>query len=136
MLPPEKLDVVIDNIGVPLSGINLALGDPSMISTADGEMLVALKPNHHPTADYVRALRRDLRDFFPRATFFFLPADIATQVLNFGASAPIDVRLAGPIGNRSKNLEIAREFARRFEVIPGGVDGPLGAGRDTPEALA
>src|SRR5437879_8584613 len=121
IVPPEALDFVIDNIGVPGSGINLALGDPSMISTADGEMLVALKPNHHPTADYVRALRRDLRDSFPRATFFCLPADIATQVLNFGASAPIDVRLAGPNGYRSKNLEIAREFARRFKVIPSDI---------------
>src|SRR5437667_171862 len=133
VVPPEELDVVIDNIGVPLSGINLALGDPSMISTADGEMLVALKPNHHPTADYVRALRRDLRDSFPRATFFFLPADIPTHVLNFGASAPIDVRLAGPIGNRSKNVEIAREFSRRFEVIPGTVDVHLVQVTDTPE---
>src|SRR3989442_167246 len=133
VVPPEELDVVIDNIGVPLSGINLALGDPSMISTADGEMLIALKPNHHPTADYVRALRRDLRDSFPRATFFFLPADIATHVLNFGASAPIDVRLAGPIGNRSKNVEIAREFSRRFEVIPGAVDVHLVQVTDTPE---
>src|SRR3989475_5587569 len=133
IVPPEELDVVIDNIGVPFSGINLALGDPSMISTADGEMLIALKPNHHPTADYVRALRRDLRDSFPRATFFFLPADIATHVLNFGASAPIDVRLAGPIGNRSKNVEIAREFSRRFEVIPGAVDVHLVQVTDTPE---
>ena len=133
IVPPEELDVIIDNIGIPVSGINLALGDPSMISTADGEMLVALKPDHHPTADYMRALRRDLRDSFPHATFFFLPADIATQVLNFGASAPIDVRLVGPIGNRSKNVEIARGLARRFEDIPGAVDVHLVQVTDTPE---
>jgi multidrug efflux pump subunit AcrB len=133
IVPPQELDVVINNIGVPVSGINLALGDPSMISSADGEMLIALTPRHRPTAEYVTALRRDLRDSFPRATFFFLPADIATQVLNFGASAAINVRLSGPVANRSRNTEIARELARRFEGIPGAVDVHLVQVTDTPE---
>jgi multidrug efflux pump subunit AcrB len=133
VVPREELDVVMHNIGVPVSGINLALGDPSMISSADGEMLIALTPRHRPTAEYVRALRHDLRDAFPRATFFFLPADIATQVLNFGASAPINVRLAGPVANRVKNTEIARALARRFEGIPGAVDVHLVQVTDTPE---
>jgi multidrug efflux pump subunit AcrB len=133
IVPPEELDTIIDNIGVPLSGINLALGDPSTISAADGEMLVSLRSRHHPTDDYVRAVRSDLHEAFPRSTFFFLPADIATQVLNFGASAPIDVRLAGPVANRGKNADIARELAKSFAEIPGAVDVHLAQVTDTPE---
>ncbi len=133
LVPQQEVEAILDNVGVPVSGINLALGDPSMISAADGEMLVALRPKHRPTDEYVRALRRDLRDAFPRATFFFLPADIATQVLDFGASAPIDVRLAGPIANGSKNVEIAHDLARRFADIPGAVDVHLAQVTDTPE---
>jgi multidrug efflux pump subunit AcrB len=135
IVSPEELETVIDNIGVPVSGINLALGDPSMISAADGEMLVALKPRHRPTDDYVRALRRDLHDSFPRDTFFFLPADIATQVLNFGASAPIDVRVAGPVANRAKNVAIARALAKSFAEIPGAADVHLAQVTETPELL-
>ncbi|HWZ90957.1 MAG TPA: efflux RND transporter permease subunit, partial [Polyangiaceae bacterium] len=95
VVPPAELDTVIQNIGVPISGINLVLGDPSMISSADGEMLIALKATHRPTADYRRALRRDLSESFPGTTCFFLPADISNQVLSFGQSAPIDVRITG-----------------------------------------
>jgi multidrug efflux pump subunit AcrB len=133
LVPPNDLDVIIDNIGVPVSGINLALGDPSMISTADGEMLVALRPRHHPTIDYVRALRRDLREAFPKATFFFLPADIASQVLNFGLSAPIDVRIVGPTANQEKNGTVARDLAASIAAVPGAVDVHLAQVRDTPE---
>src|SRR5258708_26068160 len=88
VIPANELESTLDEIGVPVSGINLALGDPSMISTADGEILVSPKANHHPTADHVRALREDLRASFPQVTFFFLAADISTQTLNFGLSAP------------------------------------------------
>src|ERR1019366_6250604 len=90
VVPAAELDTVIQDIGIPVSGINLVLGDPSMISSADGEMLVALKPNHKPTEGYVRALRRDLSTSFPGTTFFFLPAGISGQVLRFGQSAPLD----------------------------------------------
>src|SRR5712664_3660029 len=93
IVPADELEAIIDDIGVPVSGINLTLGDPSMISSADGEMLISLKPKHGPTADYVHALRRDLNATFPQATFFFLAADISTQILNFGLSSPDDVRL-------------------------------------------
>src|SRR5207302_6783398 len=122
LVPAGELDSTIDNIGVPVSGINLALGDPSMISTADGEILVSLKANHHPTADYVSALRKDLRASFPQATFFFLPADIATQTLNFGLSAPIDVQITGPISNQDQDLAIADQIVRQIEAVPGAVD--------------
>jgi len=133
IVPANELDTVTDNIGVPVSGINLTLGDPSMISSADGEMLVSLKPKHGPTANYVRALRRDLHDTFPAATFFFLPADISTQVLNFGLSAPLDVRFTGPAGNQAKNLVVARRLATSIAAIPGAVDVHLAQVPDTPE---
>src|SRR5712692_5930714 len=133
IVPPAELDAITDNIGVPVSGINLTLGDPSMISSADGEMLVSLKPKHGPTGGYVRALRRDLHDTFPGATFFFLPADISTQVLNFGLSAPLDVRFAGPAANQSKNLVVASRLASSIAAIPGAVDVHLAQVPDTPE---
>jgi multidrug efflux pump subunit AcrB len=135
IVPADELDVIIDNIGVPVSGINLALGDPSMISSADGEMLISLKPNHRPTAEYVHVLRNDLASAFPQATFFFLAADISTQILNFGLSAPVDVRLTGPAGNQTANLSIARDLASRIATIPGAVDVHLAQVTDTPELL-
>ncbi|HEX9578418.1 MAG TPA: efflux RND transporter permease subunit, partial [Myxococcales bacterium] len=135
IVPADELDVIIDNIGVPVSGINLALGDPSMISSADGEMLISLKAKHGPTADYVHALRKDLNATFPQATFFFLAADIATQILNFGLSAPVDVRITGPAGNQTANLAIARDLMSRMATIPGAVDVHLAQVTDTPELL-
>ena len=122
VVPANELDSTIDDIGVPVSGINLALGDPSMISTADGEILVSLKANHHPTAAYVSALRADLRAAFPQVTFFFLPADISTQTLNFGLSAPIDVQITGPSSNQAQNLAIADKLAQQIASVPGAVD--------------
>ncbi|HEY3255260.1 MAG TPA: efflux RND transporter permease subunit, partial [Polyangiaceae bacterium] len=133
IVPEAELDTVIQNIGVPSSGINLVLGDPSMISAADGEMLVALGAKHRPTADYRRALRRDLSRAFPDVTFFFLPADISNQVLSFGQSEPIDVRLTGPAGNEASNFAIARDLAKRFSRLPGAVDVHLAQVDDTPE---
>ena len=133
LVPAAELDTVIQDIGVPISGINLVLGDPSMISSADGEMLVALKPAHKPTADYVRALRRDLATSFPGATFFFLPADISSQVLSFGQSAPIDVRITGPVTNEHANIGVARDLVKRFAALPGAADVHLAQVVDTPE---
>jgi multidrug efflux pump subunit AcrB len=133
IIPSDEIDVVINDIGVPVSGINLVLGDPSMISSADGEMLVSLKANHAPTERYVSALRHDLRQTFPNSTFFFLPADISTQVLNFGLSAPLDVRLTGPVGNQTANLALARELAQEMNRIPGATDVHLAQVPETPE---
>jgi multidrug efflux pump subunit AcrB len=133
VVPKSEVDTVIQNIGVPVSGINLVLGDPSMISSADGEMLVALKPGHARTADYVRALRKDLASSFPGTTVFFLPADISSQVLSFGQSAPIDVRITGPSRNDEANLAAARDLVKRFAALPGAVDVHLGQVPDTPE---
>jgi multidrug efflux pump subunit AcrB len=132
-IPPTELLTVIQNIGVPISGINLVLGDPSMISSADGEMLVALKPKHQPTVGYQRALRRSLATSFPATTFFFLPADISSQVLSFGQSAPVDVRITGPSINEPANLETARTLMKHFAAVPGAVDVHLAQVTDTPE---
>ena len=135
VIPPAELDTVIQDIGVPISGINLVLGDPSMVSSADGELLVAMKPDHAPTAGYVRALREDLARSFPGSTFFFLPADISSQVLSFGLSAPIDVRITGPASNEKANLTIARSLIDRFARVPGAVDVHLAQVTETPEIL-
>lgn len=133
VVPPGEIENVISNIGVTVSPINLSMGDPSMVSTAGGEVLVSLARGHAPTRDYVRALRRELAASFPEHTFFFLAPDISTQVLNFGLSAPIDVQLAGPPGNTAKNLELAREIERRVRQIPGAVDVHLHQVLGTPQ---
>jgi len=135
IVPPGELDTITDNIGTPVSGINLVLGDPSMIGSADGEMLVSLTPQHHPTEEYVKALRRDLRDKFPQATFFFLAADSSTQILNFGLSAPIDVQIVGPAGNQDANFAAGQDLAKKMTSIPGAVDVHLAQVNQTPELL-
>jgi multidrug efflux pump subunit AcrB len=132
-IPASEIATVLDNIGTPVSGINLVLGDSSMISSADGEILVSLRTPHAPTADYARKLRGDLAGRFPNLQFFFLPADIATQVLNFGLSAPIDVQLAGPRSNQAQNLVIARRLEDRIGRIAGAVDVHLGQVVARPE---
>ena len=121
-IPQNELGTIIDTIGIPISSINLALGDPSMISPADGEILVTLTSGHRPTADYVQHLRHRLADELPELTTFFLAADISTQVLNFGISAPIDVQLSGPIINREENMRIAGLLRHEMAQIPGAVD--------------
>ncbi|MEZ4407370.1 MAG: efflux RND transporter permease subunit [Polyangiales bacterium] len=123
VIPRDEVATLIDNVGIPNSGINLALGDPSMISAADGEVMVALRHGRHgPTAGYVRALRRRLAQRFPAMEFFFLAPDITTQVLNFGLSAPIDVQLTATPANRAETLRVARRLRDRVARVPGAVD--------------
>ena len=121
-IPPEEIDTMLDNLGIPNSGINLSLSDGSQISPADGEILIALTENHHPTAEYVKKLRKELPEKFPGATFYFAPSDIATQVLNFGLPAPIDVQILGTKAAQEKNLEVAEELRKRIAAVPGAVD--------------
>jgi multidrug efflux pump subunit AcrB len=122
IIPKEELATMIDNIGVPVSGINLTLGDPSMISAADGEILISLREGHRPTAGYIKAMRGRLAKEFPDLEFFWLAPDITTQVLNFGLSAPIDVQVVGPMGNQKENLRIARALRDEIARVPGAVD--------------
>jgi multidrug efflux pump subunit AcrB len=92
----DQIDTILDNIGLPYSGMNIALSDSATVGPMDGEILISLKAKHTPTADLVAKLRRALPKDFAQLQFFFQPADIVDQVLNFGQPAPIDVRVSGP----------------------------------------
>jgi hypothetical protein len=110
---------VLDNIGIP-QYVNLAFGDNATISSADGEILVSLKPEHRgSTPAYMKTLREKLAASFPDLTFYFQPADIVSQILNFGLPAPIDIQIAG---YTPQNYAIAREIEARIKQIPGTVD--------------
>ncbi len=131
IIPREELGVMLDNIGLPSVGINLAYSDSATVSLADGEILVALKEDHHPTPIYVKQLRRELKQQFPDLTFFFQPADIVSQILNFGLPAPIDVQIVGR--DQKGNYEIARQIEQRIARIPGAADVHLHQVMNAPE---
>jgi multidrug efflux pump subunit AcrB len=119
-IPPEQLKSIVDNIGLPVSGINRAYSNTGGIGPQDGDIYISLAEKHRPTAQYVRELRARLPALFPGSNFAFLPADIVSQILNFGAPAPIDVLVSGP--NRSENDAYAEELQRKLTQIPGLVD--------------
>lgn len=133
IIPNHELKTIIDNIGVPNSGINLALSDGSLMSSADGEMLIALHEDHAPTAQYIAKIRTEMNQRFPDLTFYFQPPDIVTQVLNFGLAAPVDVQIVGPRGNYEKNYQLAKQIRDRMAEIPGVVDAHLQQVLRTPE---
>jgi len=135
VIPDSELENLINNIGLGASAINLSMSDGTMISSADGEILIALKEQHRSTAEYVRSLRRALGEAHPNTTFFFLPPDISTQLLNFGVSAPIDVQIAGPTANLEENLKVARGLLRTIRNLPGAVDVRLHQVPETPQLL-
>jgi multidrug efflux pump subunit AcrB len=120
VIPNEDLDLIVDNFGVPARSYNWAFADGTTIAVNDGVIMVSLKDGHAPTADYVRKLRQVLPAAFPADLFYFQPADMATQILNFGLTAQIDVRTVGY--DRANNLRIAEELRRRIAAIPGIVD--------------
>ena len=123
VIPPGDLSDILDDIGLPYSGFNVAFSDSGIIGDFDGEILVSLKPGEHqPTAGYIHELRRLLRAQFPELTIFFQPADIVGQTLNFGLPAPIDVQVVGPLPNAPANYQLARQIERRVSLIPGAVD--------------
>ena len=130
-IPPAELGLVLDNIGLPARVYNLAFGDGSMIGVNDGQILLQLNPGHRPTADYVRKLRRELPVAFPEVTFYFQPADLATQVLNFGVPSQIDVQVQGR--DRAANEAIAGELQKRLAAIRGVVDLHVQQELDAPE---
>ncbi|XXT70375.1 efflux RND transporter permease subunit [Sorangium sp. So ce693] len=121
-LPPGEIRTMLDSIGIPASGINLSLSEGAQISSADGQIFIALAEHHRPTAEHVRALRARLNAAYPDTTFFFLAPDISTQVLNFGLAAPINVQVVGPIGKEDETYAVALKIADRMERIPGAVD--------------
>jgi multidrug efflux pump subunit AcrB len=134
VIPADELSQILDNIGLPFSGYNIALSDSGTLGSFDGEILVSLnKERHGPTAEYIRRLRHRLNHQFTDLSFFFQPADIVGQILNFGLPAPIDIQVMGPIRNGEKNLSLAREIERRVARIPGVVDAHLHQVVDVPE---
>ena len=120
VIPPRELTSMVDNIGLPISGINIAYGNSGTIGVEDVDVLITLDANHAPTDDYVRRLRELLPRQFPGATFSFLPADITTQVLNFGLPAPIDVRITGR--QVENNRVYANTVLARVARVPGIAD--------------
>ena len=122
VIPPSEIETMLDNIGTPYSGINLSLSEGALISPADGQILIALGHDHRPTADYVRALRKELARAYPDTTFFFLAPDISTQVLNFGLAAPIDVQIVGAPGNDAETLALAERLVAKIREVPGAAD--------------
>ncbi len=129
-IPEAELETVLDNIGLPTSGTNLSYSNSGTIGPADADILVSLKPGHAPTERYVRALRRHLPESFPGVGFYFLPADIVSQILNFGLPAPIDIEVVG------RNAEANRKFALglldRLRQVPGLADLRLHQPADQP----
>ena len=120
-IPKDELVTILDNIGLPNSGINLSYSNSGVVGTSDAEILVGLnQEHHHPTSEYIRKLREGLPRRFPGVEFFFQPADIVTQILNFGLPAPIDIQLMGP--DMVTNYEIAQQISNRVKLVPGTAD--------------
>ena len=129
-IPQDQLASLLDNIGMPVSGINLAYSTSGQVGEADADVLITLKGRHRPTAEIVRQLRLDLPQAFPGVTFSFLPADIVSQILNFGAPAPIDVQIVGR--DAAANRLFAAKLQARLAAIPGMADLHLQQPADQP----
>jgi multidrug efflux pump subunit AcrB len=119
-IPAEELHGVLDNIGLPNSGINLTYSDSGVVGPGDADILVSLNEGHRPTPEYVRRLRLRLNHDFPGTTFYFLPADIVSQTINFGLPAPFDIQIVGR--DQVKNRVVAARLVDQLRRIPGAVD--------------
>jgi multidrug efflux pump subunit AcrB len=129
-IPAKELVTIVDNIGLPYSGLNLSYSTSAPIGPADADIQVQLTEDHHPTAEYVTKLRTELNRQYPGVTFYELPVDIVTQILNFGLSAPIDVQIVGPdlYGNRA----LAEKMLNEVRFVPGAVDARIQQPFDNP----
>ncbi|WP_321785438.1 efflux RND transporter permease subunit [Burkholderia pyrrocinia] len=134
VVPPDELGAIVDNLGLPVSGINLSYSNAGTIGTLDGELLIALKPGHRATRHYVQTLRKLLPERFPGVEFFFQPSDIITQILNFGQPAAIDVQVLG--NDLASNMTIASNLMKKVRQIPGAVDVHVLQRNDEPTLLA
>ena len=130
IIPPEELETLVDNIGFPISGTNMTYNNTGTIGSADGEIQIGLSHEHRPTEEYVRILREELPARFPGATFSFLPADIISQILNFGSPAPIEVQIRGP--NLDANFAYAQKVLRELRHVPGLVDARIQQSLNAP----
>src|SRR4029077_2190808 len=132
VIPSREIDTIIDNIGIPNSGFNLAFGDSAVIGTGDGDILISLKEGDHgPTADYIDRLRKRLNQKFPDVVFFFEAANITNQILNFGLPAAIDVQVIGR--DATANYAIARNLSEKISHLPGAADVHIHQVVDYPE---
>jgi CzcA family heavy metal efflux pump len=128
---PNELDNILDNIGMPYSSINLIHTSSGLIGAADGDIMVSLKADHHPVAGYMRQLRNDLSRKFPGVTFYFLPADMITQILNFGLPSPLDIQIDG--SNIQANRDVADKILTQVRAVPGVVDARIQQRFDYPK---
>ncbi|KVK83563.1 efflux RND transporter permease subunit [Burkholderia sp. MSMB1498] len=133
-VPAAELGTIVDNLGLPVSGINLSYSNAGTIGTLDGEILIALKPGHASAQRYVEQLRGLLPARFPGVEFFFQPSDIVTQILNFGQPAAIDVQVQG--ADLASNMAIASRLMKRVRAIPGAVDAHVLQRNDEPSLTA
>ena len=131
VIPAQELDNILDNIGLPYSTINYMHNTSGLIGAADADILVSLKENHRPTAEYVRELRKNLPAEFPGNTFYFLPADIVTQILNFGLPAPIDIQIEG--ADIQGNRQVADKILNEIRQVPGIADARIQQNFDYPK---
>jgi multidrug efflux pump subunit AcrB len=129
-IPAQEISGILDNIGLPTSGINLSYSNSGTIGNADAEILGSLQPKHHPTADYVARLREELPKRFPGTQFSFEPADIVAQTLNFGIPAPLDIQVVGK--DTTSNFAIASQIANQMRAVPGVVDAHIQQALDQP----
>ncbi len=120
IVPSNELGGIVSNIGLTVSGINMAYNNSGTIGVGDADILISLKPNHAPTDNYIKTMREKLPQQFPGTTFAFLPADIVSQVLNFGVPAPIDLQVAGQ--NLASNRKYANSLLAKVKAIPGIAD--------------
>ncbi len=130
-IPDREVDNILDNIGLPYSAINFMHSTSGLIGAGDADILVSLKEGHHTTADYVQRLRETLPRQYPGATFYFLPSDIVTQVLNFGLPAPVDIQIEGT--DIEGNHEVAARMLHEIERVPGIADARIQQAFDYPE---
>src|SRR3989454_2033468 len=131
VIPAQEVESMLDNIGLPYSTINFMHSTSGLIGAADADILVSLKEKHGPTADYVRKLRKSLPSAFPGTTLYFLPADIVTQILNFGLPAPIDIQIEG--ANVQANREVANKILNEMRHVPGIADARIQQNFDYPK---
>jgi multidrug efflux pump subunit AcrB len=120
VIPQNELTNILDNIGLPYSGINTSYSNSGVIGPADADIQVSLAEKHRPTAEYMATLRATLQEKFPAVTFYFLPSDMVSQILNFGLPAPIDVQIVG--ANLEKDREFADRLLQQIKYIPGATD--------------
>ncbi|MGD1079708.1 MAG: efflux RND transporter permease subunit [Candidatus Sulfotelmatobacter sp.] len=129
-IPPNELNTILDNIGMPYSGINLTYSNSGVIGTSDAEILVSLNGKHRPSPEYIRDLRRTLPKEFPGTQFFFQPADIVGQILNFGLPSPVDIQLVG--ADMAGNYKVANQMVSRIRQISGAADVHIQQALDEP----